>query len=195
MQRNRRPQKDAGESQPAPAFARTATAAALYSNTAAINPRPARLAPSSRASQHATPNESNAAPVMRPTINAAGPSSDAPSNSRATSGGDDSSVKPIAVSTTAVTINSRLSHPQPYHESVASIRTLSVSAPPRTFVGVALPPIHVMGSWLYGPIAVLFMHAHLHSRSISGSAQVLSRADLFGPFYRRPRHTVTVDRW
>ena len=45
---------------PAPAFARTATAATLYSSIAAINPRPARLAPSSRASQQATPRREQA---------------------------------------------------------------------------------------------------------------------------------------
>jgi hypothetical protein len=89
----------------APASARTAPAAQLYSSIIAINPRTARLGPSSRASQQPPPNESNAAPATRPTINAAGASSDAPSNNPATNGGDNSSVTPIDVSTTAVTIS------------------------------------------------------------------------------------------
>ena len=75
---------------PAPACARTAAAAQLYSSIAATNPRRARLGPSSRASQQAPPNESSAAPAIRPTINAAGASSDAPSSNPATSGGDSS---------------------------------------------------------------------------------------------------------
>ena len=53
---------------PAPACARIATAAQLYSSIDATNARRARLDPSLRASQQAPPNESNAAPVMRPTI-------------------------------------------------------------------------------------------------------------------------------
>jgi hypothetical protein len=93
---------------PATAFARTATAAQLYSSIAATNPRRARLGPSSRASQQAPPNESNAAPATRVTIIAAGASSDAPSNNAATSGGESSSVMPAAVSTNAVTIRSVL---------------------------------------------------------------------------------------
>src|SRR5690349_11852918 len=56
---------------PTAALARTAPAAQLYSSIAAINPRRARLGPSSCASQQATPNESSAAPALRPTINAA----------------------------------------------------------------------------------------------------------------------------
>jgi len=93
---------------PAPAFARTAPAAQLYSNIASTTPRRARLGPSSRASQQAQPNESSAAPAMRPTINAAGASSDTPSNSPATSGGDNSKVNPTPVSANAVTTSSFL---------------------------------------------------------------------------------------
>jgi hypothetical protein len=89
----------------APASARTAPAAQLYSSSIAINPRTARLGPSSRASQQQPPNESNAAPATRPTIDAAGASSDAPSNNPATSAGVNSSVTPIDVSTNAVTIS------------------------------------------------------------------------------------------
>ena len=63
---------------PAPAVASTATAAQLYSSIAATNPRRARVGPSSRASQQAPPNESSAAPAIRPTTNAAGSSSDIP---------------------------------------------------------------------------------------------------------------------
>src|SRR6476660_4736627 len=93
---------------PAPALARTATATLLYSSIAATNPRTAGFGPSLRASQQATLNESNAAPAMRPTIEAAGGSSDAPSNNVATSGGDNTSIKPIGVSINAVTISSFL---------------------------------------------------------------------------------------
>jgi hypothetical protein len=93
---------------PAPAVMRTAPAAQLYSSVAATNPRPARLAAPSRASQPAAPNESSAAPAMRPTTNAAGASSDAPSKNATTSDGDASSIKPIGVSTNAVTISSVL---------------------------------------------------------------------------------------
>jgi len=92
----------------APAFARTAAAAQLYSSIAATNPRRARLGPSSRASQQAPPNESSAAPAMRPTIKAAGASSDTPSNKRATSGGDNSKASPTPVSANAVTASSFL---------------------------------------------------------------------------------------
>jgi hypothetical protein len=90
----------------AAAFARTAPAAQLYSSIATTNPRQARLGPSSRASQQAPPNESSAAPAMRPTIKAAGVSSDTPSNNRATSGGDNSKVNPTAASANAVTTSS-----------------------------------------------------------------------------------------
>ena len=93
---------------PAAAFARTAPAAQLYSSIAATNPRRARLGPSSRASQQAPPNESSAAPAMRPTINAAGASSDTPSNNPATSGGDNSKVNPTPASANAVTTSSFL---------------------------------------------------------------------------------------
>src|SRR3954447_324645 len=65
---------------PAPACARTAAAVQLYSSIAATNPRRARLGPSSRASQQAPPNESSAAPAIRPTTNAADESSDTPSS-------------------------------------------------------------------------------------------------------------------
>jgi hypothetical protein len=78
----------------------------LYSSIAAINPRRARLGPSSRASQLAPPNESSAVPAIRPTINAAGASSDTPNSNRAAIGGDSSSITPIGVSTNAVTISS-----------------------------------------------------------------------------------------
>jgi hypothetical protein len=93
---------------PAPACARTAAAAQLYSSIAATNPRRARLGPSSRASQQAPPNESSAAPAIRPTTNAADESSDTPSSNHATSGGDNSKVKPTPVSAIAVTISSVL---------------------------------------------------------------------------------------
>jgi len=93
---------------PAAAFARTAPAAQLYSSIAATNPRRVRVGPSSRASQQAPPNESNAAPAMRPTINAAGASSDTPSNNPATSDGDTSRSTPTPVSAKAVTVSSVL---------------------------------------------------------------------------------------
>jgi hypothetical protein len=93
---------------PAPALARTATATLLYSSIAATNPRRARLGPSSRASQQAPPNESSAAPATRATTSAAGASSDVPSKKGTTSAGDTSSIKPIGVSTNAVTISSFL---------------------------------------------------------------------------------------
>jgi TfoX N-terminal domain len=93
---------------PAPALARTATATLLYSSIAATNPRRARLGPSSRASQQAPPNESSAAPATRATTSAAGASSDVPSKKGTTSAGDNSSIKPIGVSTNAVTISSFL---------------------------------------------------------------------------------------
>ena len=93
---------------PAPAFARTATATQLYSSIAATNPRRARLGPSSRASQQATPNESKAAPAMRPTINAGAASSEAPSNITATNEGDTSSVTPIDASANAAIVKNFL---------------------------------------------------------------------------------------
>src|SRR4051794_2562837 len=93
---------------PAPAFARTATAMLLYSSIAATNADTARFGPSLRASQQAQPNESKAAPAIRATTSAAGASSDAPSRNAVTSGGDTSSIKPAAVSTSAVTISSFL---------------------------------------------------------------------------------------
>ena len=95
---------------PVPACARTAAAAQLYSSIAATNPRRARVGPSSRASQQAPPNESSAAPAIRPTTNAAGASSDTPSSNPATSGGDNSKVKPTPVSANAVDNQQRSSH-------------------------------------------------------------------------------------
>ena len=93
---------------PAPAFARTATAALLYNSIAATNPGTARFGPSLRASQQAQPNESKAAPAIRATTSAAGASSDAPSKNATTSAGDNSSITPVGVSTNAVTISSFL---------------------------------------------------------------------------------------
>ena len=93
---------------PAPAFARIAPAAQLYSSIAATNPRWARFGPSSRASQQAAPNESNAAPAIRPNINATGASSDTPSNNPATIGGDNNKVTPTPISASAVTTSSFL---------------------------------------------------------------------------------------
>jgi hypothetical protein len=61
-----------------------------------------------RASQQAQLNESKAAPPIRATTSAAGASSDAPSKNATTSDGDTSSIKPVAVSTNAVTISSFL---------------------------------------------------------------------------------------
>src|SRR4051812_35363846 len=94
---------------PTAAFARIAAATMLYSSIAAINPGTARSGPSSsRDSQQAQPNESKAAPPTRVRTSAAGASSDAPSNNATTTVGDASSVKPVAVSTNAVTISSFL---------------------------------------------------------------------------------------
>jgi len=93
---------------PAAAFMRTATATLLYSSSAATKPRTARFGPSLRVSQQAQPNESKAAPAIRATTSAAGASSDAPSKNATTSAGDDSSIKPIGVSTNAVTMSSVL---------------------------------------------------------------------------------------
>jgi len=70
-----------------------------------MSPRAAWLGPSSRASQHATPNESNAAPATRPTISAAGESSDAPSNNPVTNDGEAINVTPSGASANAVTVN------------------------------------------------------------------------------------------
>ena len=95
---------------PAPALTRTATATLLYSSIAATNPDTARFGPSLRPSQQAQPNESKAAPAIRATTSAGGASTDAPSKNATTNAGDTSSIKPVAVSTNAVTISSFSSH-------------------------------------------------------------------------------------
>ena len=116
---------------PAPAFARTATETPLYSSIATTNPRAARFGPSLRASQQAQPNESKAAPAIRATTSAAGASSDAPSKNVTTSVGNTSNIKPVAVSTNAVTISSVL--------ATTSRRTDSIGA--AHFVGEYRPTV------------------------------------------------------
>jgi len=92
----------------APACARTATATLLYSSSAATNPGTGRFGPSFRASQHAPPNEIKAAPAIRATTSATGAWIDAPSKSATTRAGDNSNIKPVGISTNAVTISSFL---------------------------------------------------------------------------------------
>ena len=89
----------------APAEARISKAARLYRNIAATSPAVARLSTSRRAIQQATPRVISAAPVSRPTINAAGASRDEPNRSLAAAEGNTTSNSPYPASITAVTIS------------------------------------------------------------------------------------------
>ena len=73
---------------------------------AATSPCPARLDASSRASQHATPRDSRAPPATRATTDSLGVSNEAPSNIKANVAGAIANARPVAVSATAVTMNS-----------------------------------------------------------------------------------------
>lgn len=90
---------------PTPAEARIAKAARLYSNIAATSPVAARLFTSRHASQQATPRVISAAPVSRPTINAAGASSDEPNRSLTAADGNTTNTNPAPASITAVRIS------------------------------------------------------------------------------------------
>ncbi len=88
-----------------PKAARIRTAPMLYSSIVVTNPLAARLCVSPRASQQATPSETNPAPPTRATVKAADASSGAPTRSTAAADGKHSSARPAPISMFAVVAN------------------------------------------------------------------------------------------